>query len=156
MAANIFFLIIVIFMVCLVLMQVRNQNMKEKYAALWLSVGGVMIVLALFPKLLDWFSSLVGIETPVNLLFLIAIVMLMGISLHLTLAISKLTVDAHYRRRSGDYARPATPAGGCRRAREHPGLRNEHPQILQLTFPLTLTPGSHYDRRYSFPLLWRC
>ena len=94
MAANIFFLIIVIFMVCLVLMQVRNQNMKEKYAALWLSVGGVMIVLALFPKLLDWFSSLVGIETPVNLLFLIAIVMLMGISLHLTLAISKLTDDA--------------------------------------------------------------
>ena len=93
MAANIFFLIIVIFMVCLVLMQVRNQNMKEKYAALWLSVGGVMIVLALFPKL-DWFSSLVGIETPVNLLFLIAIVMLMGISLHLTLAISKLTDDA--------------------------------------------------------------
>ena len=79
MAANIFFLIIVIFMVCLVLMQVRNQNMKEKYAALWLSVGGVMIVLALFPKLLDWFSSLVGIETPVNLL---------------TLAISKLTDDA--------------------------------------------------------------
>ena len=75
-------------------MQVRNQNMKEKYAALWLSVGGVMIVLALFPKLLDWFSSLVGIETPVNLLFLIAIVMLMGISLHLTLAISKLTDDA--------------------------------------------------------------
>ena len=91
MAANIFFLIIVIFMVCLVLMQVRNQNMKEKYAALWLSVGGVMIVLALFPKLLDWFSSLVGIETPVNLLFLNAIVML---SLHLTLAISKLTDDA--------------------------------------------------------------
>ena len=88
MAANIFFLIIVIFMVCLVLMQVRNQNMKEKYAALWLSVGGVMIVLALFPKLLDWFSSLVGIETPVNLLFLIAIVMLM------TLAISNLTDDA--------------------------------------------------------------
>ena len=94
MAAKIFFLISVIFMVCLVLMQVRNQNMKEKYAALWLSVGGVMIVLALFPKLLDWFSSLVGIETPVNLLFLIAIVMLMGISLHLTLAISKLTDDA--------------------------------------------------------------
>lgn len=94
MAANIFFLVIVIFMVFLVLMQVRNQNMKEKYAALWLTVGGIMIVLAIFPKLLDWFSSLVGIETPVNLLFLIAIIMLMGVSLHLTLAISKLTDDA--------------------------------------------------------------
>ena len=38
-------------------------------------------------------SRLVGIETPVNLLFLLAIIMLMGISLHLTLAISKITDD---------------------------------------------------------------
>ncbi len=49
-----------------------------------------MIVLALFPKLLDALSRLAGIETPVNLLFLPAIIMLMGISLHLTLAISKI------------------------------------------------------------------
>ena len=67
--------------------------MKEKYAALWLIVGVIMIVLALFPKLLDSLSRLVGIETPVNLLFLLAIIMLMGISLHLTLAISKITDD---------------------------------------------------------------
>ena len=77
----------------LVLAQVRNQKMKEKYAALWLIVGVIMIVLALFPKLLDSLSRLVGIETPVNLLFLLAIIMLMGISLHLTLAISKITDD---------------------------------------------------------------
>lgn len=93
MSANIFFLLIVVVMEVLVLAQVRNQKMKEKYAALWLIVGIVMIVLALFPKLLDTLSRLVGIETPVNLLFLLAIIMLMGISLHLTLAISKITDD---------------------------------------------------------------
>lgn len=93
MSANIFFLLIVVVMEVLVLAQVRNQKMKEKYAALWLIVGVVMIVLALFPKLLDSLSRLVGIETPVNLLFLLAIIMLMGISLHLTLAISKITDD---------------------------------------------------------------
>ena len=93
MSANIFFLLIVVVMEILVLAQVRNQKMKEKYAALWLIVGVVMIILALFPKLLDGFSQLVGIETPVNLLFLLAIIMLMGISLHLTLAISKITDD---------------------------------------------------------------
>lgn len=91
MSANIFFLLIVVVMEVLVLAQVRNQKMKEKYAALWLIVGVIMIVLALFPKLLDSLSRLVGIETPVNLLFLLAIIMLMGISLHLTLAISKIT-----------------------------------------------------------------
>lgn len=93
MSANIFFLLIVVVMEVLVLGQVRNQKMKEKYAALWLIVGVIMIVLALFPKLLDSLSRLVGIETPVNLLFLLAIIMLMGISLHLTLAISKITDD---------------------------------------------------------------
>ena len=93
MSANIFFLLIVGVMEVLVLAQVRNQKMKEKYAALWLIVGVIMIVLALFPKLLDSLSRLVGIETPVNLLFLLAIIMLMGISLHLTLAISKITDD---------------------------------------------------------------
>ena len=93
MSANIFFLLIVVVMEVLVLVQVRNQKMKEKYAALWLIVGVIMIVLALFPKLLDALSRLVGIETPVNLLFLLAIIMLMGISLHLTLAISKITDD---------------------------------------------------------------
>ena len=93
MSANIFFLLIVVVMEVLVLAQVRNQKMKEKYAALWLIVGVIMIVLALFPKLLDTLSRLVGIETPVNLLFLLAIIMLMGISLHLTLAISKITDD---------------------------------------------------------------
>lgn len=93
MSANIFFLLIVVVMEVLVLAQVRNQKMKEKYAALWLIVGVIMIVLALFPKLLDSLSRLVGIETPVNLLFLLAIIMLMGISLHLTMAISKITDD---------------------------------------------------------------
>lgn len=93
MSANIFFLLIVVVMEVLVLAQVRNQKMKEKYAALWLIVGVIMIVLALFPKLLDALSRLVGIENPVNLLFLLAIIMLMGISLHLTLAISKITDD---------------------------------------------------------------
>ena len=66
MSANIFFLLIVVVMEVLVLAQVRNQKMKEKYAALWLIVGVIMIVLALFPKLLDSLSRLVGIETPVN------------------------------------------------------------------------------------------
>lgn len=77
----------------MVLVQVRNQKMKEKYAALWLVVSSLIIVLAIFPRLLDWLASLVGIETPVNLLFLLAIIMLIGVCLHLTQAISKLTED---------------------------------------------------------------
>lgn len=93
MVANLFFLILTIILVVMVLAQVRNQKMKEKYAALWLIVSFLIIVLVIFPKLLDWLADAVGIETPVNLLFLLAIIMLIGVALHLTQALSKMGED---------------------------------------------------------------
>lgn len=93
MAVNIFFLILTLCLVIMVLAQVRNQKMKERYAALWLIVSAIIVVLTVFPKLLDWLADLVGIETPVNLLFLLAIIMLIGVTLHLTQALSRLTED---------------------------------------------------------------
>lgn len=93
MSVNIFFLILTLCLVFMVLAQVRNQKMKEKYAALWLIVSAIIVVLTVFPKLLDWLADLVGIETPVNLLFLLAIIMLIGVTLHLTQALSRLTED---------------------------------------------------------------
>lgn len=91
--AYIFFLIFTAVIVLLVLAQVRNQNMKEKYAALWLIVSAVITVLVLFPRLLFFLSELIGIETPVNLLFLLSIIMLIGVCLHLTSALSKTGED---------------------------------------------------------------
>lgn len=93
MTANIFFLILTLCLVVMVLAQVRSQKMKEKYAALWLLISAAIVLLTLFPRLLDWLAGLVGVETPVNLLFLLAIVMLIGVALHLTQAISRLTED---------------------------------------------------------------
>lgn len=93
MVANLFFLILTLILVVMVLTQVRNQKMKEKYAALWLIISFLIIILVVFPKLLDWLADLVGIETPVNLLFLLAIIMLIGVSLHLTKELSKLGED---------------------------------------------------------------
>ena len=93
MVANLFFLILTIILVVMVLVQVRNQKMKEKYAALWLIISFIIIILVIFPKLLDWLADAVGIETPVNLLFLLAIIMLIGVALHLTQALSKMGED---------------------------------------------------------------
>lgn len=90
MAANIFFLILTCFIVVLCLAQVRNQKMREKYAALWIFVSIIIVILVSFPHLLFWVADFVGIEVPVNLLFLLAITMLIGICLHLTLTVSKL------------------------------------------------------------------
>lgn len=91
MPSNIFFLILSLVIFVMVLVQVRNQKMKEKYAALWLIVSAVIIILAVFPVLLWGLADFTGVVMPVNLLFLLAIVMLIGVCLHLTLEVSKIS-----------------------------------------------------------------
>ncbi len=88
MPSNIFFLILAILIFVMVIAQVRNQKMKEKYAALWLLVSGIIIILAIFPHLLHWLADFTGVVVPVNLLFLLAIMMLIGVCLHLSLELS--------------------------------------------------------------------
>ena len=84
MNASIFFLIVALCICTLVIIQVRNLKMKEKYAALWLGVGAAIIVLGIFPGLLDGITEFVGLTLPV-------IVLLMSVCLHLTLEVSRLS-----------------------------------------------------------------
>lgn len=91
MSASVFFLILAILVCTFVIIQVRHQRMKERYAALWLIIGAVIIVLGAFPTLLNGVAEFVGVALPVNLLFLLSILLLMGVSIHLTLELSRLS-----------------------------------------------------------------
>lgn len=62
----------------------RVGKLREKYAVLWLVVGGLSIVLGLFPGLLDFAASAVGVRVPANLLFALSIVLLVGVGLHVS------------------------------------------------------------------------
>lgn len=91
MSASVFFLILAILVCTFVVIQVRHQRMKERYAALWLIIGAIIIVLGAFPNLLNGVARFVGVALPVNLLFLLSILLLMGVSIHLTLELSRLS-----------------------------------------------------------------
>ena len=91
MSASGFFLILAGLSCTVVVIQVRNQRMKERYAALWLIIGTTIIVLGVFPNLLNGVAHFVGVALPVNLLFLLSILLLMGVSIHLTLELSRLS-----------------------------------------------------------------
>lgn len=59
-----------------------TRRLREKYALLWLVIGVSMLVLTLWPGLLDGLASLVGVELPANLLFILALALLIGVTLH--------------------------------------------------------------------------
>ncbi|TLM86789.1 DUF2304 domain-containing protein [Pseudarthrobacter sp. NamE5] len=79
-----FSLVTSIGMVLAVLLMLRVGKLREKYAVLWLVVGGLTIVLGIFPNLLDFAASAVGVRVPSNLLFALSIVLLVGVGLHVS------------------------------------------------------------------------
>lgn len=79
-----FSIVVAVGMVLAVLIMLRSSKLREKYAILWLVVGGVTIILGIFPGLLDWAAGLVGIKVPANLLFALSIVLLVGVGLHVS------------------------------------------------------------------------
>lgn len=59
----------------------RRRRLREKYALLWVLVALLTLVVALFPGTLTWASALVGVEVPANLLFFVASMLLMLVSI---------------------------------------------------------------------------
>lgn len=68
----------------------RSRKLREKYAMLWLLVSVAIVTLALVPQLLSWLAGALGFQVPSNLLFTLAILLLLGVTLHLSLEISRL------------------------------------------------------------------
>ncbi|MGP9502556.1 DUF2304 domain-containing protein [Specibacter sp. AOP5-B1-6] len=80
--------ILSLLIVLLVFDMLRRKKIREKYAALWLVVGLSMLVLAAFPRLLEFVADILNVQVPSNLLFAMSIVLALGVCLHLSWEIS--------------------------------------------------------------------
>lgn len=69
---------------------VRSKKLKEQYSLLWLLIGIVMIVLALWRNLLNLLASWLGIYYPPSLLFIVGILFSFALILHYSVIISRL------------------------------------------------------------------
>lgn len=68
----------------------RRRQLSEKYAALWLIVGLGVLILLVAPGLLRVVSQALGFEVPANLLFLVAVTLLLAVTVHLSWELSRL------------------------------------------------------------------
>jgi hypothetical protein len=58
----------------------RRQRLREKYAVFWAVIAVLTLVVALFPGLLEWIAKLAGVAVPSNLLFFVASMLLLVVS----------------------------------------------------------------------------
>ncbi|MFJ2368628.1 DUF2304 domain-containing protein [Microbacterium sp. NPDC087665] len=71
-----------LFILAIIVWMLLSKRLREKYAILWLIIGIGMLVLTVFPDLLVWLSNVLGVQVPSNLLFVGALALLVGVTLH--------------------------------------------------------------------------
>jgi len=89
-AARIFVAVLTAGTVMFLLALVRTRRLRAKYSLLWLATSLVMIVLAVFPDLLDRFSTTVGVQYGPTTLFAGAILLLLLVCMHFSWELSRL------------------------------------------------------------------
>jgi hypothetical protein len=69
---------------------IRTRRIREKYAAIWLLLTLAVVILGVFPQLAFWLSALLGVQTPSNLVFSVALLVLVAICVQLSTEVSHL------------------------------------------------------------------
>ena len=59
----------------------RRRQLREKYAVFWVVVAVFTLLIAAFPALLYRLAEMVGVEVPTNLLFFLASMVLLVVSI---------------------------------------------------------------------------
>lgn len=68
----------------------RRRRLREKYAVLWVVVALFALLVALVPQVLYWAADLVGVKVPANLLFFLASMLLLLVSIQQSYELGRL------------------------------------------------------------------
>lgn len=68
----------------------RRRHLRGKYAALWIAVAAGSLLLTVFPQILQWLADLTGVEVASNLLFFMALLLLLLTSIQHSYEVGRL------------------------------------------------------------------
>lgn len=83
-------IVIAVAALVLVLYLVRRHRLKERYAIIWLLVAAGMVGLAVLRPVLDRISDALGIQSGTTTVFLLAILVILGVQLQLSMSLTTL------------------------------------------------------------------
>lgn len=83
------FIIIALFVI---VNMIRKKSLELRYALAWLLVGVGVLGLDLFPGIMNWLATLMGIASPVNMLFFLGFCFSLVIVFVLTIAVSRMSI----------------------------------------------------------------
>lgn len=87
---RILLIIVSLFTTFYILKRIRQSKLQIEYAIFWIIFSGVLIVFSLFPWLVSMFTRMIGMQLPVNFIFLLFIFVLMVKLFFMTIELSAL------------------------------------------------------------------
>lgn len=78
-------IVLVLLFLAVIIWLLRKNQLSMKYSLLWIFSGILMLILALFPEVLDAFASLIGVYSSVNALF--AVLLFCGLVLMISFTV---------------------------------------------------------------------
>lgn len=84
--------VLIIIALIVIINMIRKKALELRYSLAWLAVGAGVVILDLFPGFMEWLSDLMGIASPVNMLFFLGFCFSLIIIFILTIAISRMSV----------------------------------------------------------------
>lgn len=80
---------VLLYFTCLIFL-LKKRSLNIKYTLLWIFSGVLMLLLAVFPEILNRFATIVGVYDPTNALFALILFCIIIILMSLTAIVSKL------------------------------------------------------------------
>lgn len=84
--------IAILFALGIIINMIRKRALELRYALAWLIVGVGVLILDVFPGVMEKLASVLGIYSPVNMLFFLGFCFSLVIIFVLTVAVSRMSI----------------------------------------------------------------
>ena len=89
MSLKIVLILVLLIYIFSILKAVKRKNMRIGYLIFWSIIGILLIVALCIPGLVENFSKMIGFEMPINMIFSVAIFIILYLIFNLTMKLSK-------------------------------------------------------------------
>lgn len=89
--AQILICIVLVIALLAIVNMVRKRSLELKYVLVWIGCDLILVIFTLFPNLMQKLANVLGIYSPVNMIFFLGFVLSLVIIFTLTVALSRVT-----------------------------------------------------------------
>jgi len=79
-----------VLLMAFMLKRIRQSKMKIEYTVFWILFSAILVIMGMFPQIFYFISEIIGVQAPINMVFLVIIFVLIVKLFFMTIHVSQL------------------------------------------------------------------